>query len=129
MATHTVSHLLGTLQDDPENEEVLARLVEAAGSDFGEDTMRMLDRARQAHDSRSEYGAVAQLLELEAKLAQDDPDRAAELLKELGRVCSEELLDDERAKEAYERALSLRPGDDDIQDAIALIDETAQKWN
>lgn len=133
MASQNVSHLLGTLQKDPDNEEALqalAALVDhGAPSTLDDDAVRLLERARQGHDARAEYRAVAQLLELLARFSDHDPDRAASLLKELGRVYREELLDDERAKGAYERALALRPGDDDIQDALQQIEQTAEKWS
>ncbi|MBZ0122168.1 MAG: hypothetical protein K8H88_34560, partial [Sandaracinaceae bacterium] len=129
MATQTVSHLLGSLQHDPDDEEVLGRLAELAQDSLAGDDAALLDRARQAHDARAEYRAVAQILELQARLAEGDPDRAAELYKELGRVCREELLDDERARQAFARAVELRPGDDDAQDALQSIDQTAAKWS
>ncbi|MCZ7679509.1 MAG: tetratricopeptide repeat protein [Sandaracinaceae bacterium] len=133
MASQNVSHLLGTLQKDPDNEEALQALAalvdDGAPSTLDDDAVRLLERARQGHDARAEYRAVAQLLELLARFSDHDPDRAASLLKELGRVYREELLDDERAKLAYERALALRPGDDDIQDALQQIEQTAEKWN
>ncbi len=133
MASQNVSYLLGALQKDPENQEALkalAALAENGAPDqLGDDALRLLDRARETHDARAEYRAVAQLLEVLARMSEHDPDRAASHFKELGRIYREELLDDERAKKAYERALSLRPGDDQIQEVIEQIDQTAQKWN
>lgn len=132
MATQNVSHLLGTLQRDPENEEALRRLAElvsdGAPEALDEEAVQLVDRTREELDARAEYRAVAELLELLAKVSQD-PDRAADLLKELGRIYREELLDDERAKDAFVRALSLRPGDDQIQAAIEQLEQTAAKWS
>ncbi len=133
MASLNVSHLLGTLQQDPENEDALqalAALVDGASeAELDEEAVQLLDRARQGHDARAEYRASAQLLELLARVHGNDPERAAELLTELGRLYREELLDDALAKSAYERALSLRPGDDVIQDAIESIEQTAERWS
>ncbi len=133
MASQNVSHLLGTLQKDPENEEALSALGalidDGVPDALDAEAVGLLERARQGHDARAEYRALAQVLELLVRLSIDDPDRAAGLLTELGRVYREELLDDARAQAAYERALSLRPGDDEIQDAIEQIEQTAKKWN
>ncbi|MEC7523122.1 MAG: tetratricopeptide repeat protein [Myxococcota bacterium] len=133
MASQTVSHLLGTLQQDPDNDEALqgiAALAEDGSEALDRDSVQMLDTARKGHDQRAEYRAVAQILDVEARVwAQDDPDRASTFLKELGRIYREELLDDARAKDAYERALELRPGDDDVQDAITQIDQAAERWS
>ena len=134
MATQNVSHLLGTLQRDPENEDALRSLAALAPEGapdapaLDEDALRLLDRAREGHDARAEYRASAELLELLARVSAD-PDHAADLLKELGRIYREELLDDERAKDALARALSLRPGDHQIQDAIRELDQVATKWS
>ncbi|MBW2464064.1 MAG: hypothetical protein JRH11_20615, partial [Deltaproteobacteria bacterium] len=44
------------------------------------------------------------------------------------RIRQEELLADSGAKGAYERALALRPGDLEIEDAIEQVDQTAENW-
>ena len=133
MASQTVSHLLGTLQQDPDNDEALQGIAALAGDGseaLDQASVQMLDTARQGHDQRLEYRAVAQILDVEARVwAHDDPDRAATFLKELGHIYREELLDDGRAKDAYERALELRPGDDDVQEAIGQIDQAAERWS
>ncbi|MCA9608387.1 MAG: tetratricopeptide repeat protein, partial [Myxococcales bacterium] len=133
MASQNVSHLLGTLQEDPENSEALSAidaLAENGTSSMDPETERMLELARQGHDSRAEYRAVAHILKVQAKLSVDqDPDRAATFYQELGRIYREELLDDASAKEAYEAALAMRPGDDDLADQIGQIEQTAAKWN
>jgi tetratricopeptide (TPR) repeat protein len=133
MATQNVSHLLGTLQKDPENRDALtaiAQLTEnGAAAQLDEEAVRLIDHARQSHDERAEYRAVAQLLELLSRVSADDPDRSASLLAELGRVYREELLDDQKARAAYHRALELRPGDAQIQGAIEQIEQTAENWD
>ncbi|MFK7988880.1 MAG: hypothetical protein AB8I08_22870, partial [Sandaracinaceae bacterium] len=132
-ASPNVSHLLGTLQEDPENDDALrglAELVANGSSSLDDDSVRLIDTARKAHDQRAEFRAVAELLDVEARLCSDaDPDRAATLLKELGYICREELLDDGRARDAYERALTLRPGDDDVQEALEELEQAAAKWS
>lgn len=133
MASQTVSHLLGTLQEDPENTEALqgiAQLMSTGPSEVDEESERMLEKARAGHDARAEFRAVAQLLEVQAALSvTTDPDRAATLYVELGRIHREELLDDASAKRAYEHALELRPGDESVLDTIGQIDQSAEKWS
>ncbi len=133
MATQNVSQLLGTLQQDPENTEALEELAALAdGSNGGvdEETLRLIDSARRGHDQRDEYRAVAKLLEVEARVAaDDDPDRAATFYKELGRIYREELLDDASAESAYQRALALRPGDEELQEQIEQIQQAAANWS
>src|SRR5690606_27777195 len=66
MATQNVSHLLGTLQRDPESEDALRSLAARAPNGapdepaLDEDALRLLDRAREGHDARAEYRAAAE---------------------------------------------------------------------
>src|SRR5262249_39707223 len=52
----------------------------------------------------------------------------ATLWKELGKIRRDELLDDKGAAEAFEKALALRPGDDDAQAAKTRLEETKSGW-
>ena len=131
MASQNVSRLLGTLDRDPDNEEALSGLADLAENGVRELTSEdraLLQAARNTHEQRGEYRPLAQLLEIEAHLTDGDPDRKAELLQELGRIYREELLDDAKARVAYERALQLRPGDDDITEAVERLDESQERW-
>ncbi|MGE3633236.1 MAG: hypothetical protein AB7P00_25280, partial [Sandaracinaceae bacterium] len=131
MATQNVSQLLGTLQQDPENAEALEQLSALAKDErIDEESLRLIDSARRGHGQRDEYRAVALLLDVEAQLAADtDPDRAATYYKELGRIYREELLDDRAATSAFERALALRPGDDELADQIDQIKQAEENWS
>ena len=126
----SVANYLGMLQEDPENTEVYESLRSALsnGESAGDDPVRLLEHARILHEQRGELRAAAWLIELEAPLISDDPDLEAALFKELGRLRHEELLDDEGAKEGYERALALRPGDTEIQEAIEQVELSQSKW-
>ncbi|MGF1466213.1 MAG: hypothetical protein ACFCGT_08765 [Sandaracinaceae bacterium] len=131
MASQTVSHLLGTLERDPDNEDALTQIAELSNNGagtLGAEDRPLLERARQTHESRGEFRALAELLELEARLTENDPDRVAGLLRELGRIYREELLDDDRARAACERARQLRPGDAEIQSALDRLEETRERW-
>ncbi|MFW6087629.1 MAG: hypothetical protein ACODAG_10530, partial [Myxococcota bacterium] len=132
MPSLTLSNHLGTLQDDPDSQEAFEGLREILRSGdaerIGEDPIRLLEVARAGHERRGEMRAAAWLMEAEADLVEDDPDFRADLFKELGRIRRDELLDDAGAKTAYEKALELRPGDDDAEEAIEQIDQTAANW-
>src|SRR5215472_8988561 len=129
MSANTLRKALGTLQDDPEQAGAWNELAEAIGfssprnplsGDGGvspADLAKLLEAARRAHDMRRESDAVARLLEMQAALAHGTP-REVEVLVELARVCDEELLDDVRAVDAYQRILEVRPGDNDAEEAI-----------
>ena len=72
MASQTVSHLLGTLQQDPDNDEALQGIAALAGDGseaLDQASVQMLDTARQGHDQRLEYRAVAQILDVEARVS------------------------------------------------------------
>lgn len=132
MAPLTLSNHLGLLQDDPDDVKARdALLLAFAGGDksvLGDDPLRMLEAARQAHEARGESSAAALLLELEIPLVASDPDRAAQKWKALARLRHDDLLDDEGARAAYEKARALRPGDSEIAEAIEQIAQTEQSW-
>ena len=127
-----VSHLLGLLQEDPDHDGALAELREAIESGdpsrVGPDPLRLVSAARRAHQERGETSTAVALLELEAALSASDPDREAQLRKELARIHREDLLDDAAARAAYERARALRPGDDEIAEALEALDTAEQSW-
>lgn len=127
-----VPHLLGLLQEDPDHADAMRELREAALSGDparrGSDPLRLVAAARRGHQERGEIRTASQLLELEADLSADDPDKESALRKELGRLYQDELLDDAAAKSAFERALLLRPGDGEIQEALESIGAAEGNW-
>ncbi len=130
MSAKTIKSALGLLQDDPENGQAWQQLREEVASDHGmarEELAKLLEAARRAHDARREAEAVAKLLEVEVDVARGT-DREADLLAELARTLDEDLLDDERARAAYERLLSVRPSDTQATEAIERSDAKRSKW-
>lgn len=129
----TVANYLGALQEDPFDGgafEGLRSAIESGDAQRGgEDPARLLMFARRNHEVRGEAYAAGRLIELEIALVDSDPDLEAALWKELGRVRREELLDDPGARDAYNEALKLRPGDNDVQDAIEQLDQLKERWN
>lgn len=129
MPTETVSHYLGLLQADPDDPSAVAGLRSAFGDDEDEGSLRLLEAARQGHTGRSEHRAAAWLMELEAELVEErDPELFVALQRELGRVRQEELLDDRGARAAWQAALERSPGDAELEEKIAAIDESEGKW-
>ncbi|MBX7194581.1 MAG: hypothetical protein K1X94_21170, partial [Sandaracinaceae bacterium] len=131
----TVSHLLGALQEDPDNTKIVSDLREALASGdpgrTGEAPLRLVHLAREQHELRAEHAAAVGLLLAEvAELERDsqDPDARAALLVKAGRLQREELLDDDAAKTSYQGALALRPGDESIKDALEQIAAAEANW-
>jgi len=137
MSESTIRSALGVLQDEPDNEQAWNDLRSALGYtpangkvDPGEmgaaELASLLEAARRAHEMRREYDAVAQLLEIEAALAEGD--RKVDLVAELARLRDDVLLDDAGALAAYRRVLELRPGDADAKEAIERSEVKRGKW-
>ena len=127
-----LSNYLGILRDDPDD-EVAQRGLKALGEDpepalLGDQPVRLLEAARQGHESKGELSAVALLVELEAKLVQDDAKLATSLWKELGRLRVDELLDAEGALEAYKQAQQLSPDDEEVAEAQKRIEQAERSW-
>ena len=127
-----LSNYLGVLRDDPDDVaayEGLLTLVRARDPErLGDQPVRLLEVARQAHVQRGEVLAVARLIEVEAELIDDDPEFAASLWKELGRLRAESLLDPAGAAAAYLKAQELAPDDDAIGDALKRLDQAEKSW-
>jgi tetratricopeptide (TPR) repeat protein len=130
MSAKTIKSALGLLQDDPDNAEAWERLrAEVSGApDMGPgDLTKLLEAARRAHEARREVEPAAGMLELEVVANRGTP-REPELLAELARVLDEEVLDDARARAAYERLLELKPGDTAAEEALERSTAKRAKW-
>ncbi len=143
MSAKTIRKALGTLQDDPEQAQAWTELADALGFTAANQPLAaaspgglpppelaaLLQAARNAHQVRREYDAVARLLEMEIALAQGTPAEVT-LQAELARVLDEELFDDSRAVPAYKRLLELDPGDTSgAEGAIERCERKAQRWS
>src|SRR5258708_22459242 len=119
MSAKTIKSALGLLQDDPDNAQAWEQLRQEVEGDPGmssDELAKLLEAARRAHEGRREHEAVAKLLEVEASAARGTA-READALAELARVLDEELLDDDRARAAYERLSAIRPDNSDAAEA------------
>lgn len=143
MTANTIRTALGVLQDEPDNEQAWQDLREAmgftaeqgtvdlpAGADLGGmELAQLLEAARQAHEMRREYEAVAELLELEAAVSKHTGDgREPDLVAELAAIRDDILLDDAGALAAYRRLLALRPNDTTAEEAIERSEAKRAKW-
>jgi hypothetical protein len=132
MAELTVANYLAALQDDPWDQSAMRGLNDALSSGdpqrTGDDPVRLLELARRNHEVRGENLAAAKLMAIEVSLLAADPDFAAVLWRELGRVRREELMDDEGAREAYQQALKLRPGDEEVERTLEQLEQVSARW-
>ena len=140
MTANTIRTALGVLQDEPDNDQAWTDLREALGYTSEQATVdpgelspeelgQLLEAARQAHEMRREYEAVADLLEIEAALAKRiSPEREAELVAELATIEDDILHDDAGAVASYRRLLALRPGDATAEEAIERAEAKRAKW-
>ncbi len=130
----TIRGVLGILQDEPDREAAWSELREIVGAIPSEDVpaeevaelVELLRAARQEHEQRREYEAVARLLEIEADLVDGEP--AVACLRELARVRDEELLDDEGATRAFERIAELVPSDPAAEEGLERGAAKREKW-
>jgi hypothetical protein len=130
MTANTIRNALGVLQDEPDNDQAWGDLRAALGYTSEEGTVetgelgleelaQLLEAARQAHEMRREYEAVAELLAIEAALAKRlGGEREAELVATLAGIRDDILHDDAGALAAYRRLLTLRPNDATAEEAI-----------
>ena len=126
----SLASLLGLLRDDPENETHGQAVVAFAkrGGDLERDrAIRLLEVARAGHEERKEYYANSLLLEAEAHLVREERELSAALLRELGRLRQEKLLDDEGALAAYRLSLELEDHEES-RAHVELLQERKTTW-
>ena len=140
MTANTIRNALGVLQDEPDNDQAWNDLRAALGytgedgtvetGELGlEELAQLLEAARQAHEMRREYEAVADLLAIEAALAKRlGGDREADLVAALASIRDDILHDDAGALTAYRRLLTLRPSDATAEEAIERSQAKHAKW-
>lgn len=131
MSAQTIRTALGELQDDPDLESAWNDLQDAVTApDPGlppDELSSLLEAARQVHETRREWEAVARLLELEAALANGKPNEIA-FLFELARVLDDDLFDSVRALPTHRRIAQIRPGDDSVTETLERIEAQRSRW-
>jgi tetratricopeptide (TPR) repeat protein len=132
MAGLTVSNFLGLLSEDPYDAQLVEglreRLKGPEPANDGQEPLRLLEAARGAHERRGEFLAAAWLMELESDLVTDDPEFRSILMKELGRIRREELMDDQGALRAYEQLGGLESSDPEVAQAVDQLLQVEEKW-
>ncbi|MFW2389437.1 MAG: tetratricopeptide repeat protein, partial [Polyangiales bacterium] len=132
MAELTLSNYLGLLLEDPYDTELvdgLRELLKSPGpANDDQDPLRLLEAARGGHERRGEFLAASWLIELETELIRDDPDFQKVLVKELGRVRRDELMDDRGALVAYEKLGGVDSEDPEVAQAVDQIQQVEDKW-
>jgi len=129
----TVSNILGLLSEDPYDAQLVdglrKRLKSPEPANDGQDPLRLLEAARGGHERRGEFLAAAWLMEIESELVADDPDFHAVLVKELGRIRREELMDDRGALDAYEKLGGIESKDPEVAQAVDQLHQIEEKWS
>ena len=132
MSELTLAKYLGLLLEDPYDTELIDGLREFLKSpqpaNDGQDPLRLLEAARGGHERRGEFLAASWLMELETELVDDDPDFQKILVKELGRVRRDELMDDRGALVAYQKLGGLESDDPEVAQAVDQIQQVEEKW-
>ena len=132
MSKLTVANYLGLLLEDPYDTKLVEGLRELLKSpepaNDAQDPLRMLEAARGGHERRGEFLAASWLIELESELVSDDPEFQKILVKELGRVRREELMDERGALSAYEKLGGLDSEDPEVAEAVDQILQVEEKW-
>jgi tetratricopeptide (TPR) repeat protein len=132
MAGLTIANYLGLLSEDPYDAQLIdglrQRLNGPDPANDGQDPLRLLEAARGGHERRGEFLAAAWLMELESELVTDDPEFRRILVKELGRIRREELMDDQGALHAYEQLGGLDSDDPEVAQAVDQLLQVGEKW-
>ena len=133
MSGLTVANILGLLSEDPYDAQLIEglreRLKSPGPANDGQDPLRLLEAARGGHERRGEYLAAAWLMEIESELVADDPDFQRVLVKELGRIRREELMDDCGALDAYEKLGGIESDDPEVAQAVDQLHQIEDKWS
>jgi tetratricopeptide (TPR) repeat protein len=130
MSAKIIKSALGLLQDDPDQEQIWRDLVDEVSKDpemTPAELSSLLGAARRAHEARRELDAVARLLEIELGVVRGTP-REPDLLVEMARLYDEELLDDAKARAAFERLAELRPEDSRASEALERSEAMRARW-
>jgi len=132
MDSQTIRTALGTLQAIPDSNEAWTALRDAAkasGGDLSTDELlRLLDAARDKHESRGEWAAVAGILDVASQVAENTP-REAEALSAQAKVLGGEMFDDDGAGVCYLRLLEIDPGNSVALAAIAESENKRQRFS
>ncbi len=131
MDSQKIRAALGHLQEDPDSNEGWQSLKEATSAPDGDlstpDLLHLLQAAREQHQERGEWDAVAALLELETEHAAGS-DAEPGLLAELARVLETELLDEDGAGVTLLKLLELRPDDTAVETALEESEGKRGRW-
>lgn len=131
MSVETIQMALGRLQAEPDDGEAWSQLqsaIQSSDESMSESEVeRLLGQARARHEARREWDAVAQLLSFEISFNAGQPAEAP-MQAELARIYQEELVDADRALEAYIRLLELKPEDPAAHEAVENDEAKRTKW-
>ena len=127
--TDAVRKLLGSLEEDPQNEGAWTQLEErAVGGELASmtgESVQWFEDTRKVYLDRGEAEAAARLLDVEVLVADGDAKRKAALVRERARILEEELLDDKAALAALDTIKSI---DSEAAESLERIARKKEKW-
>ncbi len=131
MDADTIRTALGELQVNPESTEAWSTLETATLAIDRErdlpELLRLVGAARDRHQERGEWEAVAALLLLESRVVTDKT-QAIGIISELARVQQDELMQQDAADSALGRLLELDPGNASASSALADSQSKRERW-
>src|SRR5437764_467354 len=129
MSAEAVRKLLGSLQEDPDNEQAWTQLEERAVQgelgQLGADGNAWFEDARRRYIETGEAEAAARLLDIEAMISNGDGARKTAIVRERARLLEEELLDDKSAIAALD---SIKSVDPEVPELLERILRKKEKW-
>jgi len=132
MDAQTVRTALGTLQTNPDAAEAWESLRAGLSPGDGDldpaNALRLMQAARERHDSRGEAEAVARLLEFSIELSAGTTEEPL-LLRELSRVLLEDLFDSVGAMRALARAAAAAAGEGEFQDELDALQAKGARYS
>jgi tetratricopeptide (TPR) repeat protein len=126
-----IRSLFSLLEQDPTNEEAMSGLEEIVTGDesesFKNDIEGCLVEGRRGLVRAGHFEAACKVIDLELSLAKDQV-AEVELLKEQARMYEDDIFDQKAALTQYEKALSIVPGDEELEMKVEAIQAERENW-
>jgi len=126
-----IQSLISTLEHDSSNEEAIAALGEAVTSDEAVDRIgevaELLESSWRRLVKNGRFEAACRVMETELALA-ESPEQEVRLLRELARICDEEIFDQKTALEKYQKILAIAPDDIEAPGRVEAIETERTNW-
>ncbi len=126
-----IRSLFSLLEQDPTNEEAISGLEEIVTGEesesFRSEIATYLSDGRKGLVRSGHFEAACKVIDLELAVTQDSAVEV-ELLKEQARIFEDEIYDQKSALTQYQKALSIIPGDEDLEFKVEAIQSERDNW-